>query len=416
MYMHGYLRPFSLLLNFESFVFSCRLWVMAATQSLSWSDLPPDLLGLVIKKLPSTADRVRLRAVCHPWRSNALQFLRPPLPWLTLPDGAFLSIPDGEVIRMPLPDGARCRGSIDNWLFLKQRNGECSLVNPFSKATVELPKLATVWSQDSSNATSGFHPSLYKLVAPLDSSPDSLVAVLILDDADCSTVCICQPPIVTDMLSARAMHPLQVFHDVTFFNGKLHGLSFCDKLFVFDIDYDLSDKPKISCTKCVVDHGEGLRDLPQPLSEGMVPIKKEYLVECSGTLLRVRRFYQCDCGGQARRYLKNYRTVAFDVFETGLGTNYRRWRKVSNLGGQVLFVGRHCSKSFSAVEHNGTQGDCIYFMCDYNPSPANPLHDSGVYNMTTGVISPLLSETPALPQQHHRGKWCPTWIFPADYM
>lgn len=166
MYMRGYLHQFCLLLNFESFVFYCRLWVMAATQSLSWSDLPPDLLGLVIKNLPSTADRVRLKAVCHPWRSNALQFLPPPLPWLTLPDGAFLRIPDGEVIRMPVPDNTRCCGSIDNWLFFMQSTGDCSLVNPFSKAIVELPKLATVWSQDSSNATSGLCPSVYKLVHP----------------------------------------------------------------------------------------------------------------------------------------------------------------------------------------------------------------------------------------------------------
>ena len=66
---------------------------MAAAESLSWSDLPPELLGLVLRRLPSLADRVRLRAVCHPWRSNArLQSLPSPLPWLTLLDGTFLSI------------------------------------------------------------------------------------------------------------------------------------------------------------------------------------------------------------------------------------------------------------------------------------------------------------------------------------
>lgn len=160
------------------------------------------------------------------------------------------------------------------------------------------------------------------------------------------------------------MHPLQAFRDVAFFNGKLHGLSPSDKLFLFDIDYDLSGKPKISCMKSVVNSGEGLQDLPQPL-QGMFPIKKEYLVECSGRLLRVRRFFQSYCGGQARDYFKNHLTVAFDVFEAALDTNYRQWRKVSNLGGQVLFVGRHCSKSFSVVEYNGIQGDCIYFMWDY---------------------------------------------------
>uniref|UniRef100_A0A8R7V0Q4 F-box domain-containing protein n=1 Tax=Triticum urartu TaxID=4572 RepID=A0A8R7V0Q4_TRIUA len=72
-----------------------------------WLDLPPELLGLVLKRLPSLADRVRLRIVCHPWRSNSLlQPLPLPFPWLTLPDGTFLSIPGGEVHRMPVPDGA----------------------------------------------------------------------------------------------------------------------------------------------------------------------------------------------------------------------------------------------------------------------------------------------------------------------
>lgn len=44
---------------------------MEATHSSSWADLQPELLGLVLGRLPSLADRVRLRAVCHPWRSNA---------------------------------------------------------------------------------------------------------------------------------------------------------------------------------------------------------------------------------------------------------------------------------------------------------------------------------------------------------
>ncbi|CAL5051040.1 unnamed protein product [Urochloa decumbens] len=358
--------------------------------SLSWSDLPPELLGLVLKCLPSLADRVRLRAVCHPWRTNARQ---QPMPLLTLPDGAFLSIPDGEIIRVPVPDDARCYGSVDNWLLLMQNDGGCSLVNPFSKAIVELPMLSTVWFSDSSNATSGLNPILYKpvVLSPLDSSPDSLVAVLILDDGYCSTVCICQPPIAADVSSSRARWPLQVFDDVAFFNGKLHGLGSSNKLFVFDIEYDLSNQPKITSIKCIIDYGDGLRDLPQ----------------------------SSDCHGQARLYLKHRRTVAFDVFEAGLSSNTSRWRKVNNLGGQVLCVGRHCSKSFPAVEYNGIEGDCIYFMCDYYPN-ADPLRDSGIYSMRTGMITPLLSgallsETVAVPQ-HHGGQWCPTWIFPADSM
>ena len=80
---------------------------MAAIQPTSWPDLQPELLGLVLRQLPSLADRVRLRAVCQTWHCNArLQPLPPPLPWLALLDGTFLSIPGGEIHRMPIPDDA----------------------------------------------------------------------------------------------------------------------------------------------------------------------------------------------------------------------------------------------------------------------------------------------------------------------
>ena len=55
-------------------------------------------------------------------------------------------------------------------------------MNPFSKATLDLPKLATVWRRDKFNGNERFNPLFYKLVVPLplDSSPESLVVVLIL--------------------------------------------------------------------------------------------------------------------------------------------------------------------------------------------------------------------------------------------
>ncbi|KAF8732880.1 hypothetical protein HU200_015228 [Digitaria exilis] len=368
--------------------------------TLSWSDLPPDLLVLVLECLPSLADRVRLRAVCHPWRSNARQHSRPPL--LTLPDGTFLSIPDGEVIRMPVPKDARCCGSVDSWLFLMEIDGGCPLVNPFSRVTVELPKLGTVGCYNSFNVTSEHKPVI---PSALDLSPDSLVALLILHDRRGSKVCICQPPIATDVSSARASWP---FDDIAFFNGKLHGLGDRNKLFVIDMDYE-SDKPKITSIRCIISYGYGLRDLPQSVSREKVHKKREYLVECCGRLLRVRRFFQSDHPGRTSRYLKHHNTVGFDVFEAGMSANSGQWRKVNNLGGQALFVGRR-SKSLPAVEHNGIQRDCIYFLRDYCPTK-DPLRDSGMYNMRTGMITPLLSETVAVPQLHG-GNWCPTWIFP----
>jgi tryptophanase len=83
-------------------------------------------------------------------------------------------------------------------------------------------------------------------------------------------------------------------------------------------------------------------------------------------------------------YLKH--TVAFVVYEADLLTNPGRWRRASDLGGHALFIDQHSSKSLPARDYSGYHEDCIYFMCDYNCS-ANPLHDSGVYNIRDDTIT-----------------------------
>jgi hypothetical protein len=93
---------------------------------------------------------------------------------------------------MPVPVGACCCGSVDDWLFLMSNDGGCSLLNPFSKTTLKLPELAKVWKGKISNPNSQINPVSYKLVvpSPLDSTLDSLVAALIMDDVKCATLCI----------------------------------------------------------------------------------------------------------------------------------------------------------------------------------------------------------------------------------
>ncbi|KAF8697604.1 hypothetical protein HU200_035790 [Digitaria exilis] len=176
--------------------------MMAATQSSFWSDLPPELLGLVLKQLPSLADRVRVRAVCRSWRTNAqLQTLPPALPWF------------GEIHRMTIPHDACYRGSVDNWLFLVHNDGGCSLMNPFSKTMLQLPKLATIWHTGS------------------DMSPNSLVAAMIVDHSSRSGICICQPPFATDVFRKNEYEHI---HDIVFFNGCLYAL-ISGKLVILEI-------------------------------------------------------------------------------------------------------------------------------------------------------------------------------------
>ncbi|TVU24451.1 hypothetical protein EJB05_26888, partial [Eragrostis curvula] len=61
---------------------------MTRTRSASWSDIPLELAGLVLLRLPAHVDRVHFAAVCPQWRAaTRVVPLPPPLPLLALPDG-----------------------------------------------------------------------------------------------------------------------------------------------------------------------------------------------------------------------------------------------------------------------------------------------------------------------------------------
>ncbi|CAO2144692.1 unnamed protein product [Urochloa humidicola] len=82
----------------------------------AWSDIPLDLVGLIIGCLPAHLDRVRFAAVCPQWRSAAWQVLKsPPLPLLALKDGTFHSIPRGELLHFAGCDAGFTTGC-GNWL------------------------------------------------------------------------------------------------------------------------------------------------------------------------------------------------------------------------------------------------------------------------------------------------------------
>lgn len=386
--------------------------MMETAESRPWSDLQPELLGLVLRRLPSLADRVRLKAVCHPWRSNSRsQTLPLPFPWLTLPDGTFLNIPSGEIHRMSVPEGACCQGSIDNWLFL-MHNDVCSLMNPFSNTSLELPKLPKVWKRKIYDPDSRFNPIFYKLVvpSPLDSSPCSLVAAMIMDDGNWGTLCISQPPIAIDSFRDDK-HPMGHLGDAAFFDGKLYVLGACGKLFIFELDKDIG----ISSIKCIINSLGDLHGISQSLSSKKAYSIREYLVECGGRLLMVSRWFDYIAHSVTYDVFEHQRTAAFEVFEADLLTKPCRWIRATELGGHALFLGQHSSKSLPASECSGYHEDCIYFMCDY-PRPkcsANPLRDCGVYNIRDDTITPLMSRSAEVPSRH-AGQWRPTWFFPPE--
>jgi hypothetical protein len=148
--------------------------------------------------------------------------------------------------------------------------------------------------------------------------------------------------------------------DIAFFNGKLYGVDLRCELSIFETNYGLDSEPMISSVKCITMPTKRLA-LPQPLTNVKVYMQMSYLVECYGRLLMVIRTVEWD-NALSHDPSQGDRTVAFEVFEADWSTKPSQWRCVSKLGGQALFVGKHCSKSFAAGGCTGIQEDCIHFM------------------------------------------------------
>ncbi|CAN6381699.1 unnamed protein product [Urochloa humidicola] len=116
----------------------------------SWSDLPADLAGLVLRRLCAHADRVRFAAVCPQWRSAARQVrLPPPPPLLALKAGrTFYSMPRGEPFRFAGYDEDEHFDTASGSWLVYGRVGCLILVNPFSGAIMTLPDPSSVHLPD----------------------------------------------------------------------------------------------------------------------------------------------------------------------------------------------------------------------------------------------------------------------------
>lgn len=103
--------------------------------TIGWPDLPPELLGDVLSRLPSYLEHVHLRAVCRFWPSSARMQTPPPLlPWVAIRSGAFLDLAEGVLDRLPVPEDDIVH-RVSTGRLLVRRDGACSLMNPHSGDT-----------------------------------------------------------------------------------------------------------------------------------------------------------------------------------------------------------------------------------------------------------------------------------------
>ncbi|KAK1604212.1 hypothetical protein QYE76_027885 [Lolium multiflorum] len=267
-----------------------------------WPDLPTELLGLVLQRLQSHADRVRLRAVCSRWRCSERLHV-PLLPWLALPDGSFLSFPDAVVHRLRVPNDVSCRLSTGGALFLVHGDGSRSLMS-FSSAVTTSPLPEPHDNYSASN--------IRKVVVS-----DHLVGVLSYS-VSVSTRGGREASIACSTLTMEYWAPVpgivyNATRDIALFKGKLYILTENDELHVLE-----AGDQHITAACCIRKipkvgyvHVERWHD---PYATDLYYTERDYLVVSGDRLLWVRRKINIPPILPWDNGIKE-RTCLFEVFE-----------------------------------------------------------------------------------------------------
>ncbi|KAF8762903.1 hypothetical protein HU200_008748 [Digitaria exilis] len=333
---------------------------------LSWSHIPLDLAGLVLRRLPAHVDRVRFAAVCPQWRYAARQGLPlpRPLPLLALQDGTVYSLPSAEPFRLPA-----CAGYTDacggNWLFFSGEEG-CFLRDPLSNATVTLPALSRVrlqYADDEARSLAWMDNNIDKdldMRKVLFCSPHLIAALVWVRHLP--RIALCKPGAASWWSVFVETQPAALFYDIAFHQGKLYGFDHIrSDLCAIDICVDNNtDDPSISGIRRVI---EGTSIIADTLVDDFVVINTVYFVESSVALLMVKRgmygiVNTASPDEEDGTVYPNGRNE-FEVFQADFERS--KWTELATIGlDQVLFLRSRCSRSV-LVSQKEIPGNCIVF-------------------------------------------------------
>ncbi|XP_066338431.1 F-box protein SKIP23-like [Miscanthus floridulus] len=289
---------------------------MASAQD-PWSNIPLDLAGLVLKRLPAHVDRVRFAAVCPQWRSAARQLkLPPPRPLLALKAGdIFYSMPRGE----PLNFAGYKNGHLDgcrkgfytacgNWLVYR-RIDDLLLLDPFSGATMTLPPPDSFHDTDMSEKL--FMDVRYSQVIKLMVCSPNLIDIL-FQGKESNRIAVCRPG--CSMWSVARDLSLWIT-DMAFYQGKLYVVDYHEDLLalVISVDDNTGD-PWVARIGRVINVGH--------FDDQRTLLRMLYLVESCGSLLLVRRrnFHtHVYADGQIHTFAGQYLSGSWNQFGKVLG-------------------------------------------------------------------------------------------------
>lgn len=359
----------------------------------SWSDLPQELLRIVMAGLADPTDQACFRAVCRSWRCVPSPRK---LPSVVLPTGFLLVFTrDGFYRDHPFPGHGRCIASTDSFLAMDTPDDHnrhtYKLINPCSVTVVELRELDAILGNVVSKSF-----EIHKVLM----HDDGLVAVRTNNRIH---PLILVKPGKGAWLPKPRHKPFTKIIDVAFLGDTLYGITQAENLISFSLAFDSQGAPMVTSVNRVItgsvvnvekdasrkrtgnyivnDGMHFARDDEWPSVRHIVTIW--YLVESHGKLLMVRRKMQrCFTFGSTRKV---------EVFEADFAAN--KWLPVlSGLHGHALFLSKRSSKSVLAGDE--IEEDAIYFI-------------------DTGEVFNMRSKTTSAPDKSV--DFNATWLFYSGY-
>ncbi|KAK4583027.1 hypothetical protein RGQ29_025982 [Quercus rubra] len=358
--------------NAEDFV---QLYLCKKDQEKKlWSDLPQELLDLVVKHLRDTESRITFRSICRSWRSSPPIYR--PLPFPTLLDSPCLLTLGGGKCRiyhplyngpyqMDIPAllGVRIRYSKYGWLLLSSDKGDDRSVfffHPFNMTKIELPCLP------------------FPIETMTFSTPPT--------GEDCFVIGI--PFLAREFcIIRRGEESWRIFPFTVMIPDNIQLLSNCNPILYEGMCYCLCQVPVVA----VFDPNEHRWRITYPIRFPKALLYKlvhNYLVEGNGKLFAVFE-------------VKDYEPC-IHVFSLNLDT--MKWDAVKNLGNQMLYVS--LGSSFSELAVKRGMRNKIYL-------PNVQDNKCVIYSLKTNECRSFFSNYFTRISTHGKEHYNCTWIKPA---